>query len=96
MQKLSGCGTAFIEIDGYACEYELQAGQSMIVDTGYLAAMTANCSLEIVTVPGVKNMLFGGEGIFNTVVRGPGRIILQTMPISSVAGSLRSFFPSAK
>lgn len=96
MQKLSGCGTAFIEIDGYACEYELQAGQSMIVDTGYLAAMTANCSLEIVTVPGVKNMLFGGEGIFNTVVRGPGRIILQTMPISSVAGSLRPFFPSAK
>ena len=95
MQKLTGRGTAFVEIDGYACEYELAAGQSMIVDTGYLAAMTASCSVDIVTVPGVKNALFGGEGLFNTVVRGPGRIILQTMPISAVASSLRAFFPSS-
>ncbi|MEE0913396.1 MAG: AIM24 family protein, partial [Ruminococcus sp.] len=79
-----------------ACEYYLQPGQSMIVDTGYLAAMDATCSMEIVTVPGVKNMLFGGEGFFNTVVKGPGRVILQTMPISAVAGSLRPYFPSAK
>jgi uncharacterized protein (AIM24 family) len=96
MQKLSGRGTAFIEIDGFACEYELAAGQSMIVDTGYLAVMSASCTMDIVTVPGVKNMLFGGEGIFHTVVRGPGRIILQTMPISAVASSLQSFFPSSK
>ncbi len=96
MQKLSGQGTAFVEIDGYACEYYLQPGQSMVVDTGYLAAMDASCSMEIVTVPGAKNMLFGGEGFFNTVVKGPGKIILQTMPISAVAGSLRAFFPSAK
>ena len=96
MQKLSGHGIAFVEIDGFGCEYYLEAGQSMIVDTGYLAAMDATCSMEVVTVPGVKNMLFGGEGIFNTVVRGPGRIILQTMPISAVAGSLRAFFPSSK
>lgn len=96
MQKLSGHGTAFIEIDGHACEYHLEAGQSMVVDTGYLAAMDATCSMEIVTVPGVKNMLFGGEGVFNTVVSGPGNIILQTMPISAVAGSLRAFFPAAK
>lgn len=94
MQKLSGNGVAFIEIDGYACEYELARGQSMIVDTGYLAAMEASCSIDIVSVPGVKNMLFGGEGLFNTVVSGPGKIILQTMPISAVAGSLRSYFPS--
>ncbi len=96
MQQLSGNGTAFVEIDGYACEYDLAPGQSMIVDTGYLAAMSATCSMEIVSVPGVKNVLFGGEGLFNTVVRGPGRVILQTMPISAVAGSLRPFFPSAK
>lgn len=96
MQKLSGNGTAFIEIDGYACEYDLQAGESMIVDTGYLAAMSSTCSIEIVTVPGVKNMIFGGEGIFNTVVKGPGKVILQTMPINAVAGTLRPFFPSAK
>lgn len=95
MQKLSGNGIAFVEIDGHACEYELAAGQSMVVDTGYLAAMTASCSIEIVSVPGLKNKLLGGEGFFNTVVRGPGRIILQTMPISAVAGSLRAFFPSS-
>lgn len=73
MQRLSGNGTAFIEIDGYAVEYNLQAGQSMVIDTGYIAAMDPTCSMEIVSVPGVKNMLFGGEGIFNTVVKGPGK-----------------------
>ena len=96
MQKLSGNGTAFVEIDGYACEYELAAGQSMVVNTGYLAAMSASCSIEIVSVPGLKNKLLGGEGFFNTVVKGPGRIILQTMPISAVAGALSVFFPSSK
>ncbi len=96
MQKLSGSGVAFVEIDGYACEYDLAAGQSMIVDTGYLAAMSASCQMNVTTVPGVKNMLFGGEGVFNTVVTGPGHIILQTMPISAVAGALRAFFPASK
>lgn len=88
MQKLSGTGVAFIEIDGNAMEYDLNPGQKMVVDTGYLAAMTESCTMEIQTVPGVKNMLFGGEGIFNTVVTGPGKIILQTMPASSFAQSL--------
>ena len=96
MQRLSGNGTAFLEIDGHAVQYDLAAGQSMIVDTGYLAAMSETCSIEVVTVPGVKNMLFGGEGIFNTLVKGPGRIILQTLPISSVAGALRPYFPASK
>ncbi len=96
MQRLSGQGIAFIEIDGYAMEYDLQPGQKMVIDTGYLAAMTESCTMEIQTVPGVKNMFFGGEGIFNTVVTGPGKIILQTMPVSNVAATLRPFFPSAK
>jgi uncharacterized protein (AIM24 family) len=96
MQRLSGNGTAFIEIDGYAVEYNLQPGQQIIIDTGYLAAMTESCSMEIQTVPGVKNMFFGGEGIFNTVVTGPGKVILQTMPVSNVAATLRPFFPSSK
>lgn len=96
MQKLSGKGIAFVEIDGHAIDYDLEKGESMIIDTGYLAAMTDTCSLDIVAVPGVKNMLFGGEGLFNTVVNGPGKIILQTLPINSVAGALRPFFPSAK
>ena len=94
MQRLSGHGTAFLEIDGYAVEYDLAPGQSIVVDTGNLAMCDATCSIDIQSVKGVKNVLFGGEGLFNTVVTGPGKVILQTMPISSVATSLASFLPS--
>ena len=89
MQRLSGIGVAFAEIDGHAVEYNLAPGQQMIVDTGYLAMMDATCTMDIVRVRGAKNIFFGGEGLFNTVVTGPGRIILQTMPISGVAGMVR-------
>ena len=95
MQQLTGNGVAFLEFDGYVKEYELAAGEQMIVDTGYLAAMSATCQVEIKTVPGVKNMLFGGEGIFNTVVKGPGKIWLQSMPIAQMANTLRPFFPTS-
>lgn len=94
MQRLSGCGVAFVEFDGHVVEYELRAGQSIIVDTGYLAAMESTCSMEIQAVPGVKNALFGGEGIFNTVVRGPGRVYLQSMPVYAVAGAIRPYIPT--
>lgn len=94
MQKLSGRGVAFAEFDGHVVEYDLSTGQSIVVDTGYLAAMDATCSMEIQSVPGVKNALFGGEGLFNTVVTGPGRVYLQTMPINNVADALRPFLPS--
>ena len=96
MQKLSGHGTAFCEFDGHVVQYDLAPGQSIVVDTGYLAAMDATCSMEIQTVPGVKNMIFGGEGLFNTVVTGPGRIYLQTMPINCVANSLIPFMPTGE
>ena len=96
MQKLSGNGIAFIEIDGYGVEYTLEAGQQMVVDTGYLAAMEETCTMDVVKVPGVKNMLLGGEGIFNTVIKGPGKIILQTMPITKVAELLQPFFTETK
>ena len=94
MQQLSGRGMAFLEIDGYGVEYDLGPGQQMIVDTGNLAMMDATCDLDIQTVKGVKNVLFGGEGLFNTVVTGPGRIVLQTMPISALAGAVASVLPS--
>ena len=94
MQKLSGQGTAFVEIDGYAVEYELAPGQQMVIDTGYLAMCDASCSIDIQQVKGVKNVLFGGEGLFNTVVTGPGRILLQTMPMSAFAGAIASVLPS--
>ena len=92
MQKLSGHGTAFLEVDGYAVEYELQAGQQIVVDTGNLAMIDATCSIDIQTVKGVKNVLFGGEGMFNTEVSGPGRVVLQTMPVSGFASALAPFF----
>ena len=96
MQKLSGRGVAFTEFDGHIVEYDLDPGESLVVDTGYLAAMDATCSMDIQTVPGLKNMVFGGEGIFNTVITGPGHVYLQTMPISQVAGVLRPFMPTGK
>lgn len=94
MQKLSGHGLAFLEIDGSAVEYELSAGEQLIVDTGYLAMMSESCSIDIQTVKGVKNVLFGGEGLFNTVVTGPGKIVLQTMPLSSFVSTVASCLPS--
>ena len=96
MQRLSGHGTAFLEFDGHVVEYNLQPGQQIVVDTGYLAAMDATCSMEIKTVPGLKNMVFGGEGVFNTLITGPGRVWLQTMPISGVAAEILKFMPAGK
>ncbi len=93
MTKLSGQGTAFLEISGSAVEYELQAGEQMTMATGFLAAMSETCTMDIVTIKGVKNVLFGGESLFNTVVTGPGKILIQTMPISRVASSLIPYLP---
>lgn len=94
LQRVSGNGIAFAEFDGHIVEYELQPGQQIVVDSGYLAAMDASCQMDIQTVPGLKNVVFGGEGLFNTVITGPGHIWLQTMPISSVAKALSPYFPS--
>lgn len=94
MQKISGRGIAFLEIDGSAVEYELAAGQKLIVDTGYLAVADATVSIDVQTVKGVKNVLFGGEGLFNTVLTGPGKVTLQSMPMSAFAGIIASSIPS--
>ena len=74
MQKLSGEGVAFASIDGSAVEYDLAPGQSILIGTGYLAAMDNTCSIDIEAVKGTNNILFGGEGLFNTRVTGPGHI----------------------
>ena len=94
LQKLSGRGMAFLEIDGSAVEYELGPGEKIVVDTGNLAMLDATCTVDVQTVRGVKNVLFGGEGLFNTVVTGPGRVVLQTMPISNFAGAIAAILPS--
>ena len=94
MQKLTGQGTAFLEFDGHIVEYDLHAGEQIIVDTGYLAAVESTCSIDIQSVPGLKNKVFGGEGLFNTVVTGPGHVWLQTMPVAQVAGVISRFLPT--
>ena len=94
MQKLSGQGMAFLEFDGFVKEYDLQPGQQMVIDTGYLAAMSSTCQMDVQTVPGLKNAIFGGEGIFNTVITGPGHLWLQTMPIPQLAGALIPYLPA--
>ncbi len=91
MQKFSGTGMLMLEIDGSLLSYTLAAGQSMILDTGYLAAMDATCSVDIESVKGVGNALLGGEGLFNTRVTGPGRIWIQTMPIANLASALSRY-----
>ena len=93
MRKFTGTGIVFLEIDGSAHDYELGAGQVKIIDSGNLAAMSENCNMEIRTIKGVKNVLFGGEGLFNTVVTGPGKVVLQSMPISSTALKLYDYMP---
>ena len=91
MQRISGSGMVFLEIDGYCKEYDLAAGQSMIVDTGYLAAMSESCTMDIETVKGAKNIFFGGEGLFNTRVTGPGKVYIQSMPIINTAQRLTPY-----
>lgn len=80
MQKLTGQGLAFIEVDGSLIIKNLVAGEQLIVSTGYVAAMEGTVSMDVRTVGSVKNALFGGEGIFNTVLTGPGRVYLQSTP----------------
>ena len=94
MQKLSGDGLAFLEIDGSVMEYELAIGESMLINTGYLAAMSESCKLKVETVAGLKNKFFGGEGFFNTAVSGPGHVWIQTMPANKMAGALRPYIPN--
>ncbi len=96
MQKFSGQGYVFLEVDGSTVEYQLQAGQSIIVDTGSLAAMDASVQMDVQMVKGLGNMLGGGEGLFNTVLTGPGRVWLQTMPVSSLAGALIPYLPTGR
>lgn len=94
MQRLSGMGTAFVEIDGELMEYTLAPGQKMIVNTGNVAGFAPSVQMDIQTVPGAKNIIFGGEGLFHTVLTGPGKVWLQTMPISNVANAIRPFIPT--
>lgn len=94
MQKLSGQGTVFVELDGELVEYELGPGQQMVVDTGNVAGFEATVNISVESVKGFKNKMLGGEGFFNTILTGPGKIWLQTMSIENVANAIRPFIPT--
>ena len=94
MQRLSGNGTAFVEVDGELVEYTLASGQQMIVDTGNVLGSESTVAIDIQQVKGIKNKLLGGEGFFNTVLTGPGKIWLQTMPIAGVASAIQPYIPT--
>lgn len=96
MQKITGPGTVFLEIDGYCQEYDLAQGEKLVCDTGVLALMDATCDMDIERIKGMKNVLFGGEGFFDTVITGPGKVYLQTMTIPKLASLMRPFLPSNK
>ena len=94
MQRFSGNGIVFVEIDGYCKEYDLAEEERVVLNTGYLAAMDATCDINVEMVKGAKNIIFGGEGLANTVVTGPGKIYIQTKPIAQLAASLKPYFPT--
>ena len=91
MQRISGNGMVFVEIDGYCKEYELKEGETIILDTGYLAAMSETCTMDIQSVSGIKNVFLGGEGLFHTRVTGPGKVYVQSMPVQQLAKRLSPY-----
>ena len=95
LQEISGNGMAFLELDGSLKEITLAENEIIKVDTGNVAAFEKSVSYEVETVKGVKNVLFGGEGLFLTVLRGPGKVWLQTMSIAEFAGKIRQFIPTS-
>ncbi|MDF9824933.1 uncharacterized protein (TIGR00266 family) [Breznakia sp. PF5-3] len=96
MQKVTGPGTAFIELDGYSVEYDLADGEKLVCDTGVVSMMDETCKLEIEKVKGLKNKVLGGEGFFDTVVYGPGKVTVQTMTAGGLAATLIPFLPQGK
>ncbi len=95
MQRATGEGLLFLEVDGYCKEVELGVGQSILVSTGHLAAMTESCTMDIEMIQGAKNIFLGGEGLFHTRITGPGKVYLQSMPIADVAARISAYLPSS-
>lgn len=93
MQKMTGNGIVFIEIDGSMESYNLKEGEQIVVSTGSLVMIDGTCSMDIQSVQGIKNVFLGGQGLFNTVIKGPGRVVLQSMPISKTADIIGTYLP---
>lgn len=92
LQKITGPGLVFLEFDGHVEEYTLDMGQKLKVDTGNVAMFDASVDFNVEMVKGFKNIFFGGEGLFLSTLRGPGKVYLQTMPIQNLAGQIGRYF----
>ncbi len=94
LQRVTGPGVVFLEIAGDVREYALEPGEMMRVDPGHIALYEPTVDYDITTVKGVTNILFGGEGLFLATLKGPGRVWLQSMPISNLAAKLKQYLPT--
>jgi uncharacterized protein (TIGR00266 family) len=95
LQKLEGACQAWIELDGEVVAYDLGPDETMRVHPGHVGMFEASVRFEITRIPGIRNMLFGGDGIFLAALTGPGRIWLQSLPLSNLAHALRPYLGSA-
>ena len=93
LQKVSGIGTAWLELSGELIRKDLQPGEVLRVHPGHVGAFTTSVAFQITTVPGIKNMIFGGDGIFLAVLQGPGTVWLQTLPLSRLAHAIAHYLP---
>ncbi len=93
LEQITGPGYAFLEIPGEVREYVLAAGESMKIDPGHIAAFEPTVQYDISMVKGLKNMFFGGEGLFLATLTGPGKIWLQSMPLANLAAKLAQYMP---
>lgn len=96
LQKVTGPGFVFLEVPGEAREYTLSAGEKMSVDPGHIALFEPTVDYDIERVKGVRNVLFGGEGLLLATLKGPGKIWLQSLPLSNLAAKLSRYMPSSK
>lgn len=94
LQKITGPGTVFFEIAGEVREYTLKPNQTFKVDPGHIAMYEPTVNYDVEMIKGLSNMVFGGEGLFLATLTGPGKIWLQTMPLSNFASAIRRFIPS--
>jgi uncharacterized protein (AIM24 family) len=93
LQKISGVGTAWLELSGEMIVKNLAPGETLRVHPGHVGAFQTSVSFQITTVPGIRNLIFGGDGLFLAVLTGPGQVWLQTLPISRLAHQIGEYLP---
>ena len=96
LQHIGGYGTAWLELSGELIVKDLQPGETLRVHPGHVGAFTTSINFQITRVPGIRNLIFGGDGIFLAALTGPGRVWLQTLPIAKLAHALQEYLPSGR